>query len=96
MSSEQLDPLDNAGKPRESKAGVAPSIAASSDGYGSSDDHVFADAASANHWRKVYDEAKYENRHRFDPEFKWTAEEEKRLVRKVRATVAKLTGAATN
>lgn len=52
--------------------------------FGSTDDHPFADPAMATHWREVYEKADYENRHRFDPEFKWTAEEEKRLVRKVR------------
>ncbi|KOS19819.1 putative transporter [Escovopsis weberi] len=45
--------------------------------------HVFSDPAIAEHWRTVYDEAKYENRHRFDPTFTWTAEEEKKLVRKL-------------
>ncbi|PTB71337.1 MFS general substrate transporter [Trichoderma longibrachiatum ATCC 18648] len=37
----------------------------------------------AAHWRGVYEKANYENRHRFDPEFTWTAEEERRLVRKI-------------
>jgi hypothetical protein len=52
-------------------------------GYGSSDDHIFKDPAVANHWRGVFERAGYENRHRFDPEFTWTAEEEKKLVRKL-------------
>jgi hypothetical protein len=51
--------------------------------FGSTDNHPFADSAMAAHWRQVYENASYENRHRFDPEFTWTAEEEKRLVRKV-------------
>ena len=51
--------------------------------YGSSDDHVFADPATADYWRLKYEKAGYENRHRFDPELKWTAAEEKKLVRKV-------------
>jgi hypothetical protein len=51
--------------------------------FGSTDDHPFADPAMASRWREIYEKANYENRHRFDPEFKWTAEEEKRLVRKV-------------
>ncbi|KAI1085799.1 MFS general substrate transporter [Whalleya microplaca] len=51
--------------------------------YGSLGTHVFSDPAVADHWRNVYEKARYENRHRFDPEYKWTAEEEKRLVRKV-------------
>lgn len=56
---------------------------ASSAGYGSSDEHIFKDPAVAQYWRGVFDKAKYENRHRFDPDFTWTAEEEKKLVRKV-------------
>jgi hypothetical protein len=53
------------------------------DGYGSSDEHIFKDPTVANHWRGIYEKANYENRHRFDPEFIWTAEEEKKLVRKI-------------
>ncbi|KAI1213067.1 MFS general substrate transporter [Annulohypoxylon truncatum] len=55
--------------------------------YGSTDDHVFSDPAVAEKWRQVYEKARYENRHRFDPEYKWTAEEEKRLVRKIDARI---------
>ena len=54
-----------------------------SGGYGSSDEHVFSDPSIADYWRKKYEKAGYENRHRYDPNYKWTAEEEKRLVRKV-------------
>ncbi|KAJ4173041.1 hypothetical protein NW754_012046 [Fusarium falciforme] len=46
-------------------------------------EHVFSDPQVAERWRKVYENAKYENRHRFDPNYTWTAEEEKRLVRKL-------------
>ena len=52
-------------------------------GYGSSDEHIFSDPSIADYWRKVYEKAHYENRHRFDPSFKWTAEEEKAVVKKV-------------
>ena len=52
--------------------------------YGSYDDHPFSDPVTAQHWRGVYEKAKYEGRHRFDPKYTWTAEEEKKLVRKVR------------
>lgn len=45
--------------------------------------HVFSDPVAAEHWRNVYEKAGYENRHRFDPEFTWTAEDERKLVRKV-------------
>lgn len=52
--------------------------------YGSTSDHIFADAATADYWRLKYEKAGYENRHRFDPDLQWTAEEERKLVRKVR------------
>jgi hypothetical protein len=48
------------------------------------DDHVFKDPVTEKYWREVYDKAEYEGRHRFDPHFSWTPQEEKRLVRKVR------------
>lgn len=51
--------------------------------YGSTDEHVFSDPSIADHWRKVYEKASYENRHRFDPNYTWSAEDERRLVRKV-------------
>jgi hypothetical protein len=51
--------------------------------YGSVDDHVFADPATADYWRNKYEKAGYENRHRFDSELTWTAEEERKIVRKV-------------
>ncbi|SPJ75595.1 related to permease [Fusarium torulosum] len=49
----------------------------------SSIEHPFTDPEIADRWRKVYENAKYENRHRFDPGFTWTAQEEKKLVRKI-------------
>lgn len=52
--------------------------------YGSTDEHIFADPATAEYWRLKYEKAGYENRHRFDPDFTWSAAEEKKLVRKVR------------
>lgn len=51
---------------------------------GSSRDHIFSDPATADYWRLKYEKAGYENRHRFDPEAEWSAEEERKLVRKVR------------
>jgi hypothetical protein len=48
-----------------------------------SHDHIFKDEAIAKYWRNVYEENKYESRHRFDPNYTWTPEEEKKLVRKV-------------
>lgn len=53
--------------------------------YGSTEDHVFSDPSVADYWRKVYEQAGYENRHRFDPTLEWTAEEERKLVKKVRS-----------
>lgn len=50
---------------------------------GSTEDHIFADPVTADYWRKVYERAGYENRHRFDPSFQWSAEDEKKLIRKV-------------
>lgn len=55
------------------------------DGYGSYHDHVFSDPKIAEYWRSVYANAQYEGRHRFDPDFTWSAAEEKRLKRKVQA-----------
>ncbi|KAF2468038.1 MFS general substrate transporter [Lindgomyces ingoldianus] len=44
---------------------------------------ILDNLVNAQHWREVYDLAGCEGCHRFDPDYKWTAEEEKRLVRKV-------------
>ncbi|KAF1847014.1 MFS general substrate transporter [Cucurbitaria berberidis CBS 394.84] len=51
--------------------------------HGSYENHPFSDPATAQHWREKYETAQYEGRHRFDPSYTWTAEEEKRLVRKL-------------
>ena len=58
--------------------------------YGSYHHHVFASPPVAEHWRQVYEKAHYEGRHRFDPLFTWTADEEKRVRRKVSDTEQKL------
>lgn len=50
---------------------------------GSTDSHIFSDPDVADYWRKKYEAVGYENRHRFDPTYTWSAEEEKRLVKKV-------------
>lgn len=52
-------------------------------GYGSDHHHVFAKPEVAEYWRGVYEAAQYEGRHRFDPDVTWSAEEEKKLLRKV-------------
>lgn len=49
----------------------------------SSNHHIFSDPVVAEHWVSVYEKANYENRHRFDPSFTWSAEEERKLVRKI-------------
>ena len=51
--------------------------------YGSCADHPFSDPATAQHWRRKYENAEYEGRHRFNPQYTWEAEEEKRLVKRV-------------
>lgn len=45
--------------------------------------HIFSDPVVAEHWRAIYEKAGYENRHRFDPTFTWSPEEERALVRKI-------------
>ncbi|KAK0609606.1 major facilitator superfamily domain-containing protein [Bombardia bombarda] len=82
--------------PDDKGAATSPSLGASNEslanengnqssdsGYGSSAEHIFNDATVAEYWRNVYDKASYENRHRFDPEFKWAADEERKLVKKI-------------
>ncbi|KAI9689623.1 MAG: hypothetical protein M1820_010144 [Bogoriella megaspora] len=43
----------------------------------------FSDPKIAEHYRKIYEDAKYECRHVFDPDLEWTAAEEKKIVRKL-------------
>lgn len=72
-------------KPNVAADPTAESDSQSGDGLDgpNSGQHVFSDPLAAEHWRNIYEKAGYENRHRFDPEFTWTAEDEKKLVRKV-------------
>lgn len=51
--------------------------------YGSYGNHVFSDPTVAEYWRGIYEKARYEGRHRYDPTFTWSAAEEKRLKRKI-------------
>ncbi len=51
--------------------------------YGSDSNHVFSEPKVADYWRGVYEKAQYEGRHRFDPTLTWSADEEKKLRRKV-------------
>ncbi|KAI9661081.1 MAG: hypothetical protein M1821_009408 [Bathelium mastoideum] len=43
----------------------------------------FSDPKVAEFYRKVYENAKYECRHVFDPDLEWTAAEERKIVRKL-------------
>ena len=43
----------------------------------------FTDPAVAEHYRQVYEKAKYECRHVFDPDLEWTPKEERKLVWKI-------------
>lgn len=61
-----------------SSSSVAPSVDASD-----LSDNPFADPAVAAHYATVYEKAKYECRHVFDPNLQWTPQEERRLVRKL-------------
>lgn len=45
--------------------------------------NIFRNPKVAKHFAKLYEDAKYENRHLFDPELEWTPQEEKKLVRKL-------------
>ncbi|KAH8200547.1 hypothetical protein TruAng_005265 [Truncatella angustata] len=74
----QVASLDNSHAVESSEA---PTVDA--DGYGSSENHIFKDPTIASYWRNVYENAGYENRHRFDPNLSWTADEEKRVRRKI-------------
>lgn len=53
---------------------------------GSTQQHAFSHPSDAKYWTNVYEEAKYEGRHRFDPSFQWDSSEEKKLIRKVPST----------
>ena len=54
---------------------------------GSDATHVFSNPKVADYWRGVYEKAQYECRHRFDPGLIWSADEEKKLRRRVCLTV---------
>ncbi|KAI0506506.1 major facilitator superfamily domain-containing protein [Xylaria bambusicola] len=43
----------------------------------------FSDPDVAERYRQIYEQARYEGRHRFDPQLTWTLEEERRLVRRI-------------
>ncbi|AGO13530.1 AaceriACL203Cp [[Ashbya] aceris (nom. inval.)] len=70
---------------RESKEAFLKNEVESSDAeLGSSHgENPFADPVVADYYRKLYQEADYECRNAFDPEFQWSKEEEKQLVRRL-------------
>lgn len=57
--------------------------------YGSYENHPFNDRVTAQYWQNIYEKAEYEGRHRFDPNYTWTAEEEKKLIRKVTSRIGR-------
>lgn len=69
--------------------------------YGSYHNHIFSDPSVAAYWATIYEKAKYEGRHRFDPSFTYSAREEKQVKRKVsmlyntEITVSKITRSTT-
>ncbi|ERS99649.1 uncharacterized protein SPSK_08788 [Sporothrix schenckii 1099-18] len=80
-------PLPAAADAKEATVDVTDHAGLSSDedGYGDDDraKNPFLDPEVAAYWRSVYEKAKYECRHVFDPTFTWSDEEERRLVRKL-------------
>ncbi|KIH91955.1 allantoate permease [Sporothrix brasiliensis 5110] len=80
-------PLPAAADAKEATVDVTDNAGLSSDEDGYADDdrtkNPFLDPEAAAYWRSVYEKAKYECRHVFDPTFTWSDEEERRLVRKL-------------
>ncbi|KAF4119913.1 Major Facilitator Superfamily [Geosmithia morbida] len=74
-------PLKGSVDPEVTSAGQSTTDRDSQDG--SSSTHIFSDPTVANWWRKRYEDAEYENRHRFDPSYTWKPEEERKLLRKI-------------
>jgi hypothetical protein len=60
--------------------------------YGSVIPHIFTDSSRSEHWSGVYEASKYECRHRFDPTLEWSAEDEKKVLRKVTMQRQSLSG----
>lgn len=57
-------------------------------GESSNNNNIFKDPDVANYYRNLYEEAQYEGRHAFAPNFEWTEEEEQQLVWKLEWHVA--------
>lgn len=52
-------------------------------GSSTSSNNVFSDPKVLAYYKDVYEKSKYECRHVLDPNLEWTAEEERKLVRKL-------------
>lgn len=50
---------------------------------GSVEPHVFSHPARAEYWKNIFENARYECRHRFDPSFEWSPEKEAAVKKKV-------------
>ncbi|KAK9420449.1 putative Major facilitator superfamily (MFS) profile domain-containing protein [Seiridium unicorne] len=82
-----LDRADNEGRFTDADL-KTPKHEYSNDQSGSDDEgydskNPFIDPTVAAHWKQVYEASTYECRHLFDPNLTWTAEEEKKIVRKL-------------
>jgi hypothetical protein len=60
--------------------------------YGSVIPQIFTDPSRSAHWSGVYEASEYECRHRFDPTLEWSAEDEKKVLRKVTMQWQSLSG----
>ncbi|ONH70203.1 hypothetical protein BON22_0024 [Cyberlindnera fabianii] len=45
-----------------------------------SDEHIFKDPKIADYYRRLYESTEYECREKFDPDFTWTREEERKVI----------------
>ena len=89
------DPIDTTGKdsPTHTSLSSDEGIPSTGSQYGSVIPHIFTDPSRSEHWSGVYEASKYECRHRFDPTFEWSAEDEKKVLRKVIMQLQSLLGA---
>jgi sugar phosphate permease len=62
---------------------IVTSADSGSDIEGGLRDNIFLDPEVANYYRDIYENARYEGRHVFDPELTWTKEEERKIVWKL-------------
>lgn len=85
--SHRISDLDSSLK-KGNSARVSCTLLSDTESQETGDRNPFRDPVIADYYRKVYDECLYECRGAFDPEFEWTAEEEKKLVRKLDWRVA--------